>query len=103
MVVTMNLYTWLFSDLPDDRRELVKSGLKGLVGIIAVLLIILALAMFLNTCFRARVEAQEIAVHNERQFAQYQRYHGKHNTRAVIYEADKSYFYDQKGEKVYLP
>jgi hypothetical protein len=44
----------------------------------------------------------KIAVHNEQQLAQIQKVHGAHNTRAVVYEADKAYFYNKKNEKVFL-
>lgn len=97
----MTLFKTLFSPIKDgDDVTTHFISVMAVVGLIGGAIIILV--MLANILFPQRYERAKIAVHNQQQLAQIQKVHGAKNTRAVIYEADKAYFYGKNGEKVIL-
>jgi uncharacterized membrane protein len=97
----MTLFKTLFAPVKDGD-DVTTQFLSVLAAVALIGGGIIILVMLLNILFPARVERAKIAVYNQQQLAQIQKYHGAKNTRAIIYEADKAYFYNAENEKVYL-
>jgi len=97
----MTLYKTLLAPIKDGDD--VTTQFISVVAAVALIGgAIIILVMLANICFPARYERAKIAVHNQQQLAQIRKVHGAKATRAVIYEADKAYFYNKNGEKVTL-
>jgi uncharacterized membrane protein len=97
----MTLFKTLFAPVKDGD-DVTTQFLSVLAAVALIGGGIIILVMLLNILFPARLHRAEIAVYNQQQLAQIQKYHGAKATRAVVYEADKAYFYNKDGRKVYL-